>query len=278
LHGQGQDVLNVSRTRQRLDIDGATGVTLGSPTLGLVNIAGSVHIGAGGPTTLTVDDTASTTTRHFGLSRTAIAGLTPQSIDFANASIRSLNMRCGHGSSTVDVLGTPAGATTSLELGSGTDHVNVKGSQDLLAIGAIGGTGHSVVVGSSAPDVTKAELAPILGPLRIDSGGERIDLVVSDGGGHVPRSGELVGNGISELGPASIAFGRLHSLDVRLSPAGNRLLVRGTVAGGATTVHTGGRDTIDVKPTRDAACELLVQGPDQSRDSLQVVAADALRP
>src|SRR5204863_460197 len=94
-----------------------------------------------------------------------------------------LNVRCGHGTSTVDVLGTPVGATTSLELGSGTDQVNVKGSQDLLAIGAIGGTGHSVVVGSSAPDVTKAELAPILGPLRIESGAVRVTYV--DGTVHI---------------------------------------------------------------------------------------------
>jgi hypothetical protein len=204
----------------------------------------------------------------------AITGLTSSPIGFGTATLHSLSVRCGGGGNAVVVAATVAGATSSLDLGQGPDHFNVRATSAPLAINGRAGALHQVLVGST-PDFRKADLASISGEVRVTARSETVDLVVSDAVGKLPQHAEMDAAGITSLAPAAIRFGPLHSLDVHLSRAGNTLGVIGTDPGGPVTVHTGGRDTVEVKTSLRSPCNLLVEGPSPpASDALRVVLGD----
>ncbi|MDQ6790340.1 MAG: hypothetical protein M3075_06785 [Candidatus Dormibacteraeota bacterium] len=274
LHGQGTDVVNVYRTRQDFSVDGAAAVTVGSANLGLATIQGAVRVGGGASTALTVDDSGTAAARNFTMDASAITGLTSSPIGFGAATLHSLSVRCGGGGNAVVVAATVAGATTQLELGQGPDQVNVRATSAPLAINGRAGALHQVLVGST-PDFRKADLGSISGEVRVTAHSDTVDLVVSDAAGKLPRRAEMDAADITALAPAGIRFGPLHSLEVHLSRAGNVLGVTGTNPGGPVTVHTGGRDTVEVKTSLRSPCSLLVEGPTPpASDALRVLLGD----
>ena len=188
LQGQGQDIVHVARTRQLLTISGATGVTVGGPPLDLTSVHGAVQIAPGWPTTLAINDSARATPGQATLTASQLSGLTGQPIGFAGATLRTLDVSLGQGSTRLAVRGTPAGALVNLGFGSGSVRVDVQVCAGPLGMSASAGSGHTVTLSSTAPDVDKGDLRLITGPVQLGSGSERIDLLVGDGADQVPRS------------------------------------------------------------------------------------------
>jgi hypothetical protein len=259
LHGQGQDVVNVYRARQDVAVDGARGVTIGSSTLGLGTIEGAVSIGGGASTALSVDDTGTATPRSLTMDAAAITGLTAKPIRFDAATLHSVNVRCGSGVESVIVADTVAGGGTELDLGAGQGRVSVRATSGPLVIHGQAGATQQVQIGSTG-ELEKDELATIKGEVRVIGHSESVDLVISDAGGKLAHRGQMDAGNLTRLAPAAIRFGPLHSLAVNLSRVGNRLDVTGTNQG-AVTVHTGGKDTVDVRTSDQSPCTLLIDGP-----------------
>jgi hypothetical protein len=274
LHGQGADVVNVYGTHQGLKIEGAEGVTVGIALTGVADIRDEVRIGPNpSSTTVTVDDQSNTQARTVTIDATAIAGLTPKPIRFGTATLRALHVSCGDGDNTVNIDATIPGFSTTLRLGQGRDAVNVRGTSGPLYI-AHPRSLLRVVVGSHAPEIEKDLLDTITGEVRIAAAPDTVDLVVSDAKGLLVRRAEMTSTEISHLAPAVIAYGPLHSMAVRLSRVGNDLRVTGTPPGGSTTVSTGGHDTVAVKLSENSPCNLVVEGPTGSQDTLEIVVTD----
>lgn len=271
LHGQGQDVVNVDRTRQGLSIDGAAAVTVGSANLGLGTIQGAVTIGGGASTALVVDDSGTAAARTFSMDAAAITGLTASPIRFGGATLHALLVRCGAGGNSIVVAATIAGGGTQVSLGAGPDRINVRATSGFLAINGRARALHQVLVGST-PEVPKCELTSITGEVRVITHAESVDLVVSDAADKLPRRAEMDAADITGLAPAAIRFAPLHSLGVHLSAAGNTLVVGGTNPGGGVVVHTGGHDTVEVEASERSPCNLQVQGPGQPADDVLRVA------
>jgi hypothetical protein len=274
IHGQGLDVVNVAAVHQPFEVEGANGVSIGSSAVGLANIRDEVTIGPGGPTTVTIDDRGAAAARSATFDGNTVTGLTPRQISYASAALRTLHLLGGGGGNRIKVTGTRPGITTSLSLGTGADLIAVCATSGPLVLDAHHGAGHRVVIGSTAPDDTKAELQPIAGEVTLSATASNVDLIVGDGGGHVARRGELNQNGTPDLGPAAITWGPLHSLAFRLSRAGNAVLVNGSPSGGPATVWTGGRDKVEAKPSEEIPCDLFVEGSKPSEDTLRVLLED----
>jgi hypothetical protein len=274
LQGQGQDVVNLMGARAEVDVSGATSVTVGSQNTGLTNIHGAVRIAGGAATTtgVTVDDRGGAQPRSGTIAAARIGGLTPQPIELGGATLRALNVLCGGAGNTLTFTGTPAACSASVSLGSGADRLYVQATEGPLTVTARPGSTHQVIVGSTAPDVQKDELAPIKGEVRLATGSETVDLTASDARGQVQRKATLTPGAVEGLAPASIKFGPLHSLTLVLGRAGNRLAVEGTPPGEGARVVTGGRDTVEVKVSEQAEMRLSVEGPAQSGDTLLVAA------
>jgi hypothetical protein len=255
-----------------LTISGATGVTIGGPPLDLTSVAGAVQIAPGWSTTLAINDSARATPGQATLSASQLVGLTGQPIEFAGATLRTLDVSFGRGATRLAIQGTPVGASVNLGFGSGSVRVDVQACAGPLGMSASAGSSdHRVTLSSTAPDVDKGDLRPITGPAQLTAGSEGIDLVVGDGADRVPRTIRLDALSLAGLAPSPIAFGTLHSLLIRLSQAGNRLVVFATPGAGLTTVRTGGRDNVEVVARPGTTCNLLVVGPFASRDTLRVI-------
>ena len=274
LHGQGNDIVNVYATRQSLAVDGATAVTLGDPLTGLTRLKAGVRVEAnpGGTTQLTLDDRGNPHRASVEISRSAVGGLLPVPLDFSAATLRDLNVLCGNGGDEVRVSNTPSSATTFIGLGTAPDHVDVLAISGPLVIKAAAGALHKVIVGSTAPDVQKDELATIKGTIKIEGAPDTVDLVVSDARGLERRDASLTGQEITGLAQATLTYAPLHSLDLRLGPSGNILKVTGIVLPGGSGVHCGGHDRVGVTVSETVPSDLVVEGGFSGEDILQVIA------
>lgn len=277
LHGQGQDVVDVYRTRLGLAIDGAAGVTIGGAPLGLGSVLGAVTIGGGASTAVVVDDSATGGARSFSMSAGEIDGLTRSPISFTEARLHSLVVRCGSGGNRIVVAATVAGGATELDLGAGPDLVNVQATSGPLAIAGRAGALDELLIGSTS-EVLKDDLDGITGEIRIIGRSDAVHLVVSDVAGKQPRRAGMEAGVINGLAPAVIGFAPLAALDVHLSHLANAIEVSGTNPGGPVVVHTGGGDAIEVKTSQHSPCNLLVDGPAVTEDDgLRVILGDPAR-
>lgn len=270
LHGQGADLINAYRIRQDLVVDGATAVNVGSATLGLDSIQGAVRVGGGASTALLVDDRASSSARNMAMDAASITGLTAKPVQFDAATLREVTVRCGSGGNSVVVAGTVATGTTELDLGPGPDHVKIYATAGPLVISGQTASPQQVHVGSTG-EVQKDQLAGITGEIRLSGQTHTTDLIVSDAADQLARRGQMDDAQIVGLAPAGIHFGPIQSLVLYLGHAGNTLGVSGTNPGGAVTVHTGGRDIIDVQVSERSPSNLLLDGPSPPQgDALDV--------
>jgi hypothetical protein len=274
LHGQGSDIVNVYAMQLSLAVDGATAVTLGDPLTGLTRLKVGVRVGAnpGGTTQLTLDDRGNPHPVSVEIESSAVQGLLAAPLDFSAATLRDLNVLCGNGGNQVRISNTPSSAATFIGLGTAPDHVDVLAISGSLVINAPAGALHKVIVGSTAPDVQKDELATIKGTIKIEGAPNTVDLVVSDARGPESRTASLTGQGITGLAPATLTYGPLHSLDLRLGLSGNVLRVSSIVLPGGASVHCGGHDRVGVIVSGTAPSDLLVDGGPVGEDTLEVIA------
>ncbi|MBV9596046.1 MAG: hypothetical protein JOZ87_04240 [Chloroflexi bacterium] len=275
LVGQGQDVVQAYGARQRMDIGGASAITLGSPTSSLDRFGGEVHIGVGASTTLTIDDRASAATRQGGMDASQLGGLTRFPLVYSAATLHALHVLFGAGQTAFTVTGSPAGASTSFALGSGSVHLNLQACTGPVDMTAAGGA-HQVTLSSTAPDVAKGVLTTISAPIQLGSGSQLVDLSISEGGDTTPRTGDLSAATLAGLGLGSpVTFEPPHSLAVRLSEGGNTFECDATPSGSTSVLRTGGHDSVVVKLRPNTPCDLLVEGPQGSQDRLQVSVENA---
>jgi hypothetical protein len=274
LHGQGSDIVNVNATRQSLAIDGATAVTLGNQLMGLTLLKADVRVGAnpGGTTQLTLDDRGNPHPVSMEIDSSAVRGLSAAALDFSAATLRDLGVLCGNGDNQVRVSNTPSSASTFIGLGTAPDHVDVLAISGPLVINAPADVSHKVIVGSTAPDVQKDELATIKGTIKIEGAPDTVDLVVSDARGLGQHDAALTSQEITGLAPDSLTYEPLHSLDLRLGPSGNVLRVSGIVLPGGASAHCGGHDRVGVIVSGTAPSDLLVVGGPVGEDTLEVIA------
>ena len=161
VQGQGPDIINAAATRQSLRVQGATDVTLGNSLTGLTLIHADVHIAAnpGGTTQFTLDDRGNPHPESVEIDGTTVRGLSAALVDFSAATLRGLSVLCGNGGDRLHISDTPLSCTTFLNLGVTPDHVDVLATSGPLVINAQAGTLHKVIVGSTAPDFQKDDLA-----------------------------------------------------------------------------------------------------------------------
>ena len=273
LHGQGSDIVNVYATQLSLAIDGATAVTLGDPLTGLTRLKAGVRVGAnpGGTTQLALDDRGNPHPVSVEIDSSAVQGLLAAPLDFSAATLRDLNVLCGNGGNKVRISNTPSSAATLISLGTAPDHVDVLAISGPLVINAPAGALHKVIVGSTAPDVQKDELATIKGTIKIEGAPNIVDLVVSDARGLGRHDAALTGQAITGLAPATLTYEPLHSLDLRLGLSGNVLRVRGIALPGGASVHCGGHDRVGVIVSGTSPSDLLVKGGPVGEDTLEVI-------
>jgi Ca2+-binding RTX toxin-like protein len=111
-----------------LNIDGQGGtdsVTLGNAG-STAAILGSVNVkNTGGKTNLTVDDSADGTGRTVTLTDTQIAGLTTTAITYANLGALTLNSGSGNDAVSVQVAGTPAMTSLTVNTNAGADTLTI---------------------------------------------------------------------------------------------------------------------------------------------------------
>ena len=192
LQGQGTDVINAAATRQSLRVQGVTVVTLGNSLTGMTLIRADVHRAAnpGGTTELNLDDRGNPLPANVEIDGTSVRGLLPALVDYNAATLRGLSVLCGNCGDQLRISDTPSSCTTFVDLGATTDHVDVLATSGPVVIKAKAGTLHKVIVGSTAPDFQKDDLAGIKGSIKIDGASDTVDLVVSDARGlrRMPRS------------------------------------------------------------------------------------------
>jgi VCBS repeat-containing protein len=207
--GSGATTVTVSGT--------PTGVTpalaLGSSTSNVVNIGDATHaavvVGAvtiTGTTALDINDSADATARTVTVTGSSLTiGASPV-FDYSGFTLEGLTFKGGTAADTVNVTGTPAGVTTTLDVGSSTSNVvnigdathaassfgdvTVTGTTSLTIDDAADATGRTVTItgtqitGLSTPTIAYAGLLSLL--LKGGSGGDTF--TISNSGLSYPAS------------------------------------------------------------------------------------------
>jgi len=137
--GAGSNRVFVQGNKGNLIISSVFGstdtVSVGSqaPTLGgtLANVKGDIYVQGGGSTSLTVDDSGTTTDRTVTMTATDVKWQTPATIHWLPSVVKSVTLNWGSGNDYIFVNGTSAGVTTVVNGGDGNDGF---GCWDLEAI------------------------------------------------------------------------------------------------------------------------------------------------
>ena len=254
-----------------------------------VNPATLQVAGGSGANTLTVTTTDGDDTVSLGSGAVDVAGST--SIQYTQ--IGALNLLTLGGADTVTITGTSA-ALTSVDTGGGADTVNANGNAaalqiatgdgndvvNLRAAGApvsidLGADDDSLRLSSTAPGAG-GTLASILAQVELTGGAGSDQLVVDASGAATDLVGTVNATSIVGLGmgvAGTVAYSAFETFDLTLGSGNDVLAIGGTMADGATSVHTGagadhvtidavagalaldtgtGADTIDVNVTRES--------------------------
>jgi hypothetical protein len=222
-----------------------------------VNVANS-----GAFTSLTVDDSADTTSRTASISYSSITGLAPAAINYTQGNLGALTVDGGSGGNTFTEASTPANASlavaTTLNSGSGVDTVNVQAASGTdgatLQVNTQGGA-DTINVSSNAP-IDSGNLSGLAGALTVDGGTGSNTLNVSESGISTADTVLLTSSQISSFViPFSVnysATGGSFGGGVYLTTgSGNDIInVQSTLSSATTTVNAGGgNDQINVLST-----------------------------
>ena len=241
--GTGVDMVNVFATgNNSLTIDGQAGadtVTLGALAgVGMQHLTGMIDVtNTTGSAALILDDSQDTTGQTATLTDNgttgSVTGLSPATINYTDADIRSLIINGGSGGNTFTVHGTLTNPTfpatlTTLNTGTGNNTVNVEATNasSLLAI-----QGHG---GLDTVDVGLGTLSDILGAITIDNVTPGLDDLTIDGSTdplshtfHLSSSGatstllDTLGN---MAGDVTYTTAIIHTLIIDAGQAGDQLL------------------------------------------------------
>jgi hypothetical protein len=220
--GTGNDSVNVQGTANPLTVQGQAGsdtVVIGSlaPALGgtLAGITGAVTVkNASGSTALTIDDSGDVAAKTATMTSSALTGLAPAVINYANLS--ALTVDGGSGGNTFTVASTPV--ATALNSGTGNDSVNVQGTANPLTVQGQAGS-DTVVIGSLAPALG-GTLAGLTAAVTIGNAAGSTALRVDDSGDAAAKTTTITSSAITGLAPATISYSGLSSLSVLGSNGG----------------------------------------------------------
>ena len=188
--------------------------------------------GGTGADSLTVRDTGDSSDDILTISSTAIGAGTFDSFfggggSATHVNVESISINAGGGDSSVSILGTSAGTTTTFDAGPGND----------------------VIVVSSTGTASTGDLDGVLGALSILGGAGSNTLSISDadaGSGNVATVGATL---IDGLAPVSVSYSATGTwaggLAIRGSDRDDTFSLTATAAGAITDIRTlGGDDTI----------------------------------
>jgi hypothetical protein len=253
LNLQGPETVTVYATDAPLTVNGGRGsdtVNIGPQLIihggGLSEINGPITItNPGGQTALTLDDSNVGTPKTAQMSATTVTGLAPATIDYTNANLSSLTINGGYGGNTFYVTNTPAGASTTINTGTGTDIVYVGATTGPLTVNlhhsGIGFDG--VQVGAFTRDLDPIQGAVTLNPSP--AGPYESTFAVFDDADTTGRTFTVTGTTISRPGAATITYGSSNEIELFLGSGGNVCDIQSTSM--ATAIVGGlGNDTFNV--------------------------------
>src|SRR5208282_2980525 len=185
----------------------------------------TVYGGADATTNVVVDDRLDPSAATYTVTSSGVQSTTSAPIVFNN--VQNVTLLGGGKGNTYNVQNTAAGATTTIDSGSGANVVNV-GSLEPMAGGI---------------------LDDIQGTLTLQGSGSDI-LNVDDTGSAGPKTGTLTATALTGLGmgPVGIAYTGFSTLDLHLGSGTDTFTIQSTSA--ATVVNSGpGNDTVNVLGT-----------------------------
>jgi streptogramin lyase len=178
---------------------GNEAITVGNGVLDA--LLSSLHINSD-PDTLVVNDQNETNPETYTLTSNSLTRTGSAPIMFSG--LGSLIINGGSGGNTFDIVNTPAGATTTINSGTGNDFVNVIGDASYPSVLYIDGVGGSdvVTIGSLTPDAASfgsaegghvtsspnggGTLANIQGPIIVHNSSGQTALIVDEAGVMAP--------------------------------------------------------------------------------------------
>lgn len=236
--GAGNDTFNILATTTALYLNGEGGnntFNLSSLAGMLTSITGAVNITGGtnlsrlfnfvssGVNTVNINDTGDTTNATGTLTSSTLTGL-GLGVGVTFMSVTVMNINLGSGNNTFNVRSTNSTTSTTLNMGTGVDAVNI---------------------GSLAPG-TGGVTTAVQGALTIVGGG-RTTLNVDDTADATSRMGTLTSTTLTGLGMgvSGITYSGVITLNISLGSGGNIFTIVNTSA--VTTLNSGsGNDIVNL--------------------------------
>jgi hypothetical protein len=218
----------------------------GSDTYSVLGtLQNQVTVTAGlGSNTLSIDDESNTADTTYTLTSSSVARTGSGAISYSGG-ITNLVLTGGSGNNTYNIPSTLSGFPTTLNTGSGTDTVNVRGAAGPLFINS-GSSGDTITLGNSA-----ATLGGI-GHVIVNDPSNTVALTVDDSGSSGSTTYTLTS---SQLAAAAwpnflLAYNNITSLNLNGSSGNDQFNIEST-AGPTTTTITGGSGSnrFDLTPT-----------------------------
>ncbi len=221
------------------------------------NLNGSINIAnVGGTTNLLINGSADTLGYTASLSQSSL--VIPSILTIYYANLSALTIDGGSGGNTLTVTGTPAGITTTLNMGSGNNTTTVHFSGS----GGIGGT-LDINGQGGADTVTLGDAGNaqnLLGTINIANTGGSTNLTVNDSADTTARTTSVTATTLTGITPATITYANLSALTIEGGSGGNTFTVAGTPSNITTLLDTGsGNDTTNVTATGGGG-ELVING------------------
>ncbi len=297
--GGGNDTVNIQATHATTNINNSAGadtINIGSlmPVTGgtVNNIQGTINVAGDAIDTMNVDDTGSTTAKTGTLTSSTLTGLGMGSGGINYNGLSVLNISLGSHGNTFTISNTSAGATTTLNSGTGSDTIyvttdsgttiintqtgtdtvnvandtatttiNTGGGNDTVNIQATHGTTNvnnstgadTINIGSLMP-TTGGTVNNIQGTINVTGDGSDT-MNVDDTGSLTGKTGTLTSSALTGLGMSSggINYSGLTALNISLGNQVNTFTIVNTSTGTTTILNSGnGNDTINVRATSSA--------------------------
>lgn len=212
----------------------------------LVKLQGPISInGAGGSTTLNLDNTGDTSAETAALTSTTLTGLSLGPAGITYASLAAINLSLGSGGNVVSIASTAAATLTSLTGGSGNDTFNITSTTGPASINTGSGTNAVNITGLSA----------VQGAITVTGNGTDT-LNVDDSASTIAKTGILTPSTITGFGMTAggITYNTIDTLNITLGAGAQTVTVNGSAAATPTTLTTGSAaDTVTVNSTGAAA-------------------------
>ena len=222
----GKNLINIQATGAVTNVQtssGANTINIGSlaPALnGITNgIQGAVYISGSGSDTLNIGDTGSKNSQTGYLTSTTLTGLDMGALGITYAGLQTLVISLGSGGNVFDVLSTFAATVTTVNMGTGSNTVNVTSNAPAISGGVVAGIAGELIVNGQGVDTMNVN----------DTGDDRRHV---DSDHH-----HLTGLG---MGANGIVYANIETLNI-ISGAGNdTVYIRGNPATTVENLNTGG--------------------------------------